>query len=78
MITLAKDAGNVGVENTTDVQLVITIGGVQAKRIPAGAYRVLDLATNGGRIASGTVIGVFRAAGAPTSGVIEVVAVPYP
>lgn len=78
VLTLVNDAVNIGFENTTDVQLVVTLDGVQKKRVPAGSFRVFDLGTNGSRLAAGTVVGVFRAAGAPTSGTFEVVSMVGP
>ncbi len=75
-LTLAYDSLCIGFENTTDVQLIVAIDGVQKKRVPAGSYRVLDLGANNGSFAKGTVVAVFRsAAGAPASGVFEVTSV---
>jgi len=75
VLTLVKDSVSLGFENTTDVQLVVTINLVQKKRVPANSFRIIDLGTNKSRLAAGTVIGVFRAAGAPTVGTFEVLSV---
>lgn len=76
VLTTTMDSVQVSFENTTDVQLIITRGGVDFKRVPAGNFRVFDLKGNGVGFAP-VVWGVYRAAGAPASGVIEVVAIPF-
>lgn len=76
VLTLASDSGILSFENTTDQQLVVTLDGNQFKRVPAGAFRVYDLRAGTSRQPKGMVVGVFRGAGAPTSGAFEVVSVP--
>lgn len=77
VLTLAGDSGQLGFENTTDIELCITLGGVKKKRVPAYSFRVFDFAENGGRIDASTVVGVYYDGGtAPTVGNIEVTSMP--
>ncbi len=75
VVTTTKDTVMVAIENTTDVELMVTRNGADFKRVPAGSFRVFDLATSG--VAFGPYIwGIYRI-GTPATGVIEILAFPY-
>lgn len=84
VLTTNKDTVQIGIENTTNVQVFISqapvdragvVGtAVYRKAIPAGGYRVLDLKGNG--VAFGPSVWGVYAASTPASGIVEIVAVP--
>ena len=74
VVTTTKDTVLVSIENTTDVELMVTRNGADFKRVPAGGFRVFDLQSSG--VAFGPYIwGVYRI-GTPASGVIEILTLP--
>jgi uncharacterized membrane protein YtjA (UPF0391 family) len=66
----------VSFENTTNVELMVTRGNTDFKRLPASSFRVFDLKSNGTGFAAGTWK-VYYTGSAPASGNLEVIAIPY-
>lgn len=75
VLTTTTPSVLVAIENTTDAEVMITKGAADFKRVPAGSFRVFDLKTNGAGFSAG-VWGVYQI-GTPSSGVVEIVAIPY-
>lgn len=76
VLTPTKDCAGLHLENTTNVELTATLGGVKFKRVPTATVRIFDLGANGARIKSGTVIGVYPSSTNPSSGAFEAVCTP--
>jgi hypothetical protein len=76
VLTLAKDATVIAVENWSDKPLMLTRAGVDWKIIPADQFRVFDLKANHVARAAATVLGVYQLDGAPTRGGFEVLSEP--
>lgn len=75
VLTTTKDSVTISLENTTDVELMVTRNGADFKRVPAGAFRIFDTKANG--VAFGPYIWGVYEIGNPASGVIEIISLPY-
>jgi hypothetical protein len=75
VLTTTKDSVLVSIENTTDAELMVTRDGVDFKRMPAGSFRVFDVKADG--VAFGPYVWGVYEIGNPTSGFIEIVALPH-
>jgi hypothetical protein len=74
VLTATKDAVVVSIENTTNAELIITKGGADFKRVPAGSFRVFDFRSDAVALSAGTW-GVYRS-GTPSSGNLEIIVLP--
>jgi len=74
ILTLNADRSILQVINNLDANVGITYKGVQKWELPSYSSFVLDFATNGLKMDSAAVIGVFYLVGAPTGGTINATA----
>jgi hypothetical protein len=75
VLTTTKDTVMISLENTTDVELMVTRNGADFKRVPAGSFRVFDTKSDG--VAFGPYVWGVYEIGNPASGVLEILAFPH-
>ncbi len=72
VLTLTKQATCVGVENTTNVEVMVTRSATDFKRVPALSYRVIDFGANGTAFGSGVVFKAYVTGATGSTGYVEV------
>lgn len=73
VLTLSKQATCLGIENTMPVEVMITRGSTDLKRVPAGSFRVFDFGTNSVALAPSTVLKVYATGATGSTGYVEIV-----
>ena len=72
VLTLSKQATCLSIENTMPVEIMVTRGSTDMKRVPASAFRVLDFGTNAVALPPATVIKTYATGATGSTGYVEV------
>ncbi len=72
-LTLSREATCLLVENTQNVEVMVTRSTTDLKRVPAYSFRAIDFGTNGVALAPGTVLKAYATGATGTTGYVEIV-----
>lgn len=72
VLTLVRQATCLSIENTMPVEVMITRGSTDLKRVPASSFRVFDFGTNSVALAPATIIKAYVTGATGSTGYVEV------
>ncbi len=78
LITLGQPATCLAIENTMTVEVMITRGTTDLKRVPASSFRVIDFGANSASLPPGATINVYPTGATGSTGYVEAVACSSP